>query len=64
MEANQPEQSNVELISWNALDIEKQTNILIEYGYYLDLLPPTCSIQTKNERFSKWLADKNIEYKV
>jgi hypothetical protein len=49
---------------WNELDKDQQTRLLIEYGHYLDTLPPTCSLQTKNERFAQWLAQKQIFYIV
>ncbi len=51
-----------ELIQWDDLDQEQQTGLLVEFGHYLDTLPPTCSMQTKNERFTAWLADRNIIY--
>lgn len=51
------------LRDWNSLDAEEQTAIRIEYGRYLDSLPPTCSLDTKIERFRSWLRDeKGIEY--
>ena len=48
---------------WHELDKDMQTQLLIEYGHYLDTLPPTCSMQAKNERFTHWLAQRNIVYK-
>lgn len=48
---------------WNDLSTDCQTNIQIEYGYYLDSLPPTCSMDSKIERFQRWLLEeKNILY--
>jgi hypothetical protein len=41
--------------TWSSLDPDEQTTLRIEYGYYLDSLPPTCSLQTKLERFRRWL---------
>jgi hypothetical protein len=43
------------LQNWESLEPEEQSNILVEYGYYLDTLPPTCSMELKNERFRNWL---------
>lgn len=51
------------LRDWGQLTPEEQTKIQIEYGYYLDTLPPTCSMDTKLERFRQWLAtEKHIRY--
>jgi hypothetical protein len=52
------------LPSWSSLDPEQQTALRIEYGYYLDRLPPTCSFETKVERFRTWLRkEKGIDYR-
>jgi hypothetical protein len=47
---------------WSELDDDEQTRLLIDYGRYLDSLPPTCSRETKIERFRRWLADRGIAY--
>lgn len=53
-----------ELRDWESLDTEEQTQLQVEYGYYLDSLPPTCSMQTKIERFRHWLqTEKGIDYR-
>jgi hypothetical protein len=50
---------------WDTLDTEEQTTLRIEYGYYLDSLPPTCSLETKIERFRNWLREhKRINYQA
>ena len=36
---------------WDARDTDEQIALRIEYGHYLDSLPPTCSMETKIERF-------------
>ena len=55
--------SNI-LRDWESLDSEEQTAIRIEYGRYLDSLPPTCSLETKIERFRNWLREqKGIDYR-
>jgi hypothetical protein len=41
---------------------DEQTRLLVEYGRYLDSLPPTCSLEEKNERFGRWLAERGIAY--
>ncbi len=61
-EADNKSDSAKQLIHWDDLDKEQKTTLLVEYGYYLDTLPPTCSLQSKNERFAQWLAEKNIFY--
>jgi hypothetical protein len=48
--------------SWNDLDPDQQTALQVEYGHWLDALPPTCSMQTKIERFRAWLATRGIAY--
>lgn len=53
-----------ELRDWESLDAEEQTQLQVEYGYYLDSLPPTCSMQTKVERFRHWLkTEKAVDYR-
>jgi hypothetical protein len=52
------------LSRWHELGTEQQTRLLVEYGHYLDTLPPTCSLDKKNERFARWLAEKGISYAV
>lgn len=49
---------------WELLDPEEQTSLLIDYGQYLDQLPPTCSLEEKNARFVRWLAERNIKYSL
>jgi hypothetical protein len=49
-------------VPWEQLSKDQQTQLRIEYGYYLDQLPPTCSLESKIERFKSWLADRNVVY--
>jgi hypothetical protein len=49
-------------VPWEQLSKEQQTQLRIEYGYYIDQLPPTCSLESKIERFRNWLAGRNIVY--
>ena len=49
---------------WNDLSQDEQLAVREEYGHYLDSLPPTCSMETKIERFRTWLRErKGIEYR-
>ena len=50
------------MTQWDLLSVEQQTALLNEYGHYLDSLPATCDMRTKQERFQAWLAKKNIDY--
>jgi hypothetical protein len=47
---------------WETLQRDEQFKLLIEYGYYLDALPPTCSMETKEQRLKVWLAERGIDY--
>jgi hypothetical protein len=53
---------SAELIPWDQLSTEHQTRLRIQYGQYLDSLPPTCSMETKIERFRHWLQEQGICY--
>jgi hypothetical protein len=53
---------SVELVSWEKLSSEKQLALRNEYGHYLDSLPPTCSLETKVERFRLWLEERGVSY--
>ena len=52
-----------EPLPWEALPHERQTELLVEYNRYLDGLPPTCSLETKNARFAAWLGERGIQYR-
>jgi hypothetical protein len=47
---------------WHQLDEDEQTEFQIAFGHYLDTLPPTCSLDTKIERFRRWLAERGVVY--
>ena len=51
------------LRDWHSLDAEEQTRLQVEYGRYLDTLPPTCSLETKIARFRRWLAPRGVDYR-
>lgn len=50
--------------SWEDLHRDEQIKLLIHYGHYLDELPPTCSMESKEIRLRDWLAEQNVEYGV
>jgi hypothetical protein len=47
---------------WEDLDEAARTRLRVEYGRYLDGLPPTCSLEEKNLRFARWLAERGVMY--
>ena len=53
---------NHQLIDWEALSQEEQIHLRIEYGHYLDQLPPTCALDQKQARFSYWLQQQGVHY--
>ena len=50
------------LREWTELDTTVQLALREAYGHYLDTLPPTCSLDTKIERFKRWLAERGVRY--
>jgi len=54
--------SIAKLSPWESLSLTEQLALREEYGHYLDGLPPTCSMETKLERFRHWLAEKGVSY--
>lgn len=55
IDAQQPE-------DWNDLDAARQLALREAYGHYLDTLPPICDLDSKIERFRRWLAEHGVEY--
>ena len=51
-----------ELRPWDRLDAREQTDLRVAFGHYLDRLPPTCSLETKVERFRTWLREGGVDY--
>jgi len=47
---------------WETLSSEQQLRLREAYGHYLDTLPPSCSMETKIERFRHWLAEQGVKY--
>jgi hypothetical protein len=50
------------LTPWESLSMDRQLELRDAYGHYLDSLPPTCSMETKIERFRRWLEEQGIVY--
>jgi hypothetical protein len=50
------------LIPWDELTAEQQLRLREEYGCFLDEQPLTCSLETKIERFTNWLAEHGVAY--
>ncbi len=48
--------------SWDDLSADEQTALRVEYGHYLDTLPPTCSLEEKERRFALWLGERGIGF--
>lgn len=49
---------------WSELDEAEQTALRSEYQAELDKLPPTCSLETKMERFTGWLAERGVAFSM
>ena len=58
-----PQATTAELIPWESLTQEQQIALRERFGYYLDNLPPTCSLATKVARFQYWLEEQGVAYR-
>ncbi len=47
---------------WEDLSPEEQTELRIAHQAHLDSLPPTCDLETKLQRFARWLAERDIAF--
>ena len=47
---------------WSSLSPEEHLALRQAFGHYLDSLPPTCSMDTKVERFRTWLATQPVDF--
>jgi hypothetical protein len=54
--------TNNSMRDWDELNTQEQLELRQAYGHYLDTLPPTCSMDEKNERFRRWLAEQGVNY--
>ena len=52
-----------DLIPWDRLSGGRPAELRNEYGYYLDSLPPACSLETRVERFRRWLQERGADYR-
>lgn len=61
---SQPEQTapHTRLTPWGELPPARQLELRVAYGHYLDTLPPTCSMEEKNRRFARWLAQRGVAF--
>lgn len=50
------------LTPWGELAPGRRLALREAYGYYLDTLPPTCSMEEKNRRFARWLAKQGVAF--
>jgi hypothetical protein len=48
---------------WDDLSATEQLRLREAFGRYLDTLPPTCSMDTKLERFRHWLSGQGVDYR-
>ena len=51
-----------DLTPWEQLSSERQTELRLAYGHYLDTLPATYSLETKIEHFRNRLHELGISY--
>jgi hypothetical protein len=51
-----------ELRPWEQLSSDRQLALREAYGRYLDGLPPTCDLATKEQRFRAWLAEQGVDW--
>jgi hypothetical protein len=49
---------------WSTLDSDEQTALRGAYQVELDKEPPTCSMDTKVERFANWLAARGVSFSM
>ncbi len=47
---------------WNSLAAEEQLRLQQDYQVELDRQPLTCSMDTKIERFSRWLEGRGVRF--
>ncbi len=47
---------------WDELDAQRQLELRIEYGHYLDKLPASCSLEEKIARVARWLAERSVRF--
>jgi hypothetical protein len=60
--AKAPDSNGPRLTDWESLPVDRQLELKVAFGWYLDALPPTCSLETKIERFRAWLRERGIRH--
>ncbi len=49
---------------WSSLVADERDALQAAYQVELDKEPPTCSLETKVERFARWLATRGIAFSM
>ena len=49
---------------WSRLTPEERIELRIAFGHHLDQLPPSCSPDTKLQRFQTWLAERSVRFEA
>lgn len=57
-----PEPVPGSLRPWRSLSEAEQLALRMAYQEALDKEPLTCSLETKVERFARWLAERGVEF--
>lgn len=60
--ASAPTDASAPLRPWRSLTAAEQTALQIAYQEALDREPLTCSLDTKIERFARWLAERVVSF--
>ena len=55
-------QQPADLKPWSSLSAEERDALQAAYQVVLDKEPPTCSLDTKVERFARWLATQGVAF--
>jgi hypothetical protein len=58
-----PERDGEGLRTWDELSADEQLRLREAYGHYLDGLPPTCDLGTKEQRFMDWLREQGVNWR-
>ena len=50
--------------AWDSLTPEQEVELRVAFGHHLDRLPPSCSLDTKLQRFQAWLAERGVRFQA
>lgn len=50
--------------TWRSLNEKEQLALRQDYQVELDNQPRTCSLDEKTERFTNWLAERNVSFSM